>query len=134
MNSTATAATVVIVANLLINSVHGYTHVQTSVPLAPWQQAFVLATVNVLPLAALALYWTRFRRLGAAVLAISMLAATVFGVYYHFIADTSDHVSHQHDTSDGWMFIFTAALLIPAGLTGAALGAWNWLRPGKVTG
>src|SRR5262245_41992637 len=108
MNRLAWAAAAVVIFNLVVNSLHGASHERTHVGLTAWQLAFVVTTVYVLPIAAAALYWTPLRQTGAMLLAASLVAAVLFGVYFHFIADTSDHVSHQHADADGRMFVATA--------------------------
>ena len=131
MNRTAGAATAVVLGNLLIATAHGLSHARAGVPLEPWQHAFVLAAVYALPLLAAALYWTPLRRPAAALLAGSMLAGTAFGVYYHFVADSADHVAHRSADGGGVLFAVTAGLLVPAGALGAGFGAWSWHRLGR---
>lgn len=128
MKNISIAATFVILANAIVNSAHGVTHLRSEVGLAAWQWAFVFVFITLLPLVALALYWTPRLRLASGILVVSMLAGTAFGIYFHFIADTPDHVSQRPDTMDGMMFTLTAWLLIPFGLLGAAFGAWTWTK------
>lgn len=129
MNRTAIAATAIVALNLAIATAHGRSHAEAHVPLEPWQHTFVLAAVCAVPVLAAVLYWTPLRKLAAALLGSSMLAATVFGVYFHFVADTVDHVSHRSHDDAGTVFTVTAALLVPAGLVGTAFAAWSWSRP-----
>jgi hypothetical protein len=130
MNRTALAATAVVALNLVVATVHGASHGRAEVPLEPWQHAFVLVVVYALPVLAAVLYWTPLRRPAAVVLGASMLAGTVFGVYFHFGADTVDHVSHRSPGGDGTLFVVSAILLVPAGVLGTvfAAGSWNQLR------
>ena len=128
MNRIALAAAAVVALNLAVATVHGLAHARAGVSLEPWQMAFVQVTVYALPLLSAALYWTPLRRLAAALLAATMLASLVFGVWFHFVADTPDHVSHRSADGPGALFVVTAALLVPAELLGAAFGAWSWRR------
>jgi hypothetical protein len=128
MNRMALAATAVVALNLAVAIVHGLSHARADVPLEPWQMAFVQVTVFALPLLSAVLYWTPLRRLAAALLASTMLASLLFGVWFHFIADTPDHVSHRSADGPGTLFVVTAALLVPAEMLGAAFGAWSWRR------
>jgi hypothetical protein len=60
-----------------------------------------------------------------------MLGSFVFGVYYHFIANTIDHVSHvAYLQPVFWsqMFQATALLLAMSELFGAAIGAISLFR------
>jgi len=128
MNRTALLATTVVALNLAIATAHGLTHSHTHVPLEPWQMAFVQVTVYALPILAAILYWTPLRRAGAALLAATMLASLLFGLYFHFVADTSDHVAHRDHSTAGVLFIGTAVLLVPAEALGVWYGAWTWRR------
>lgn len=131
MNRIPLLAAAVVALNLAVAAVHGLSHAHAEVLLEPWQMAFVQVTVFALPVLAAILYWTPFRRPGALVLAATMLASLVFGLYFHFVADTSDHVSHRDSTGPGLLFVVTAVLLVPAEALGAWFGGWSWLRLGK---
>jgi hypothetical protein len=128
MNRMAVAATAIVFLNLLIATIHGLSHVHAEVPLEPWQHDFVLVTVYAIPLLSAVLCWTPLRQLAAALLGSSMLAGLLFGVYYHFVADTADHVSHRSSDGSGTLFVATALLLIPAEALGTSFGAWSWWR------
>lgn len=130
MNRLALAATVIVLLNLVVNTLHGQSHDELQVLLAPWQWIYVVTTIFVLPIVAVVLYWTPLRRTGAMLLCISMLLAVGFGIYYHFIADTFDHVSYRADDMAGHWFVVTAILLVPFGLAAAMFGAWSWLTFG----
>ena len=119
MNRTAVVATAVILLNLLVATAHGWTHSEAHVPLEPWQRTFVQIAVYALPVLAAVLYWTPFRRAAAVLLTGSMLAALAFGVVYHFVADTVDHVAHRSPGES--LFVVTAVLLVPAEALGAAV-------------
>jgi hypothetical protein len=54
----------------------------------------------------------------------------LFGIYYHFIEVSPDHVSHLPAGDSQALFISTAILLIPAELAAAAFGFWSWRRMG----
>ena len=117
MNRVAVAAGVVVLLNLLVATAHGLSHARSGVPLEPWQMALILVAVYAPPLLSAVLYWTRLRRFAAALLAGSMAAGTAFGVYYHFVADTVDHVAHRTSDEGGALFVATATLFwTPAGL------------------
>ena len=54
----------------------------------------MVVVIIVAPLVAAAMIWRGRLRPGGALLAISMAAALVFGVYFHFILPGPDHVTH----------------------------------------
>jgi hypothetical protein len=133
MNRIALAATVVVILNLLVATAHGLSHAEAGVPLEPWQHAFVRVVVYASPILAAMLYWTTWRRFGVVLLIVAMLAGTVFGIYFHFVADTIDHVAQRSSDGSGTLFVVTAVLLVPANALGAAFGVWSWYRLGKAT-
>jgi len=128
MQRIAAAATVIILLNLLVSFVHGWAHQQLDVQLNSWQQVFVLITNILAPILSLILYWTRFRRAAALMLFVSMLAILLFGVYFHFIFPSNDHVAHLPEGHGQPLFIITAILLVPVEALGAAFGLWSWVR------
>lgn len=128
MNRIAWFATAVVALNLVIATIHGLAHSHAQVGLEPWQLAFVQVTVYALPILAAILYWTPQRRVGAALLAATMLAALLFGIYFHFIAETTDHVAYRDASGAGMLFIVTAVLLVPAEGFGVWFGARTWSR------
>jgi hypothetical protein len=90
------------------------------VGLSPAQQAFVAAVISAAPVAAAVLLWTRWRRTGAVLLSGSMAGSLAFGVFYHFVEVSPDHVSEV--SAGGWGTVFRATALLLA-LT-EALGCW----------
>jgi hypothetical protein len=110
-----------ILAHLAITILHGATHRGAGVLLAAWQGAFVLSVIIVLPLVAGILLTIR-RRIGARLLLLSMAASLIFGVLFHFVLPTSDHVAHV--SSGPWQrpFIFSAAALAISEVVGCVAG------------
>jgi hypothetical protein len=131
MTRIALSATGIILLHQAIATVHALAHRELGVALEPWQQAFVAVVITIAPLVALVLYWTRYAESGALLLGLSMLASLAFGVYFHLIVESSDHVGYLPPGDGQSLFIVTAMLLIPAEIIGAAVGFWSWrkLRP-----
>ena len=127
MNRLALTATGVVLLRQAIAVLHGRAHEQLGVGLDPWQNAYVMAVIVVAPLVALVLYWTRYAQAGALLLGISMLAGMLFGIYFHFIAISHDHISHLPEGDGQGFFIATAVLLVPIELLGTIFGFWSWL-------
>jgi len=128
MNRFALAATLLVVIHHLIAFVHGNAHEQLGVGLDPWQQAFVWVVITILPVVAAMFYWTRFQEAAALLLFASMLASLLFGVYFHFIFASPDHVSHLPEGAARGQFVATAILLLPCEALAAAYGLWSWIR------
>jgi hypothetical protein len=105
-----TALATVVLAHLAISVVHGQAHTGAQVPLTPAAAWFVYIVILAGPLVGLGAS-RRQPRLGAAIVAISMAGALVFGLVNHFIIDGSDHVAH---VAAEWRSVFgvTAALLV----------------------
>ena len=81
---------------------------------------FVGLVIVIAPLVAMWLAWGRRRQLGFGLLAASMFASLLFGLYHHFLAEGVDHV-HSPPPGAWWqIFVITAyGLLITE-----ALGTW----------
>lgn len=116
-----------VAAHAAVLVVHSAAHEILGVKATTAQLVFIVAVIIVAPLVAGLLLWKGKVRAGALVLACSMAGALAFGVYYHFVADTPDHIAHVARMSPaGWAVAFQASALLLA-LT-EALGAWAaWL-------
>lgn len=108
--------------------VHSVAHEILSVKATPAQLAFIVPVIIFAPVVA-GFMLPKFSKAGAVLLSVSMLGSFLFGLYYHFVADTSDHVAHvAHLQPAFWsgMFRLTAYLLLVSELLGAAVGVL-WL-------
>ena len=104
---------------------HSVAHEVLKVKATAAQLAFIVPVIIVAPVAA-GLLLPRRTRAGAALLAASMLGSLAFGLYYHFVADTIDHVAHVARMEPAfWSSVFqvTAYLLLASEAAGAA-AAW----------
>ena len=101
---------------------HSVAHEVLSVKATPAQLAFIIPVIIFAPVIA-GLMLPKFRKAGAALLLASMAGSFVFGLYYHFVADTIDHVAHvAHLEPAFWSATFqvTAYLLAASEVLGAA--------------
>ncbi|MEO8026669.1 MAG: hypothetical protein ABI823_09345 [Bryobacteraceae bacterium] len=116
-----------------IACIHGWAHSQLNVPLERWQQAFVIGVITIAPLVCLPFLWTRFRRQAAGFATCCLAAGLVFGLYFHFVQDSPDHVAHVAHGPARTLFVSTAALLIVIESAGMLICARMWwrLRPGR---
>lgn len=119
--------TSVVLAHLLITIVHGMAHADLQIGLSMAQKLFVVLVINVCPLVAMALLWSKHRRVGLALLSISMGASLLFGVWNHFVVSGPDHVAEVAPGAMGHLFQITAVLLALIEAAGAWLG-FVWLR------
>jgi hypothetical protein len=133
MKSMALTATILILLRQAIATLHGLGHLQAGVGLAAWQQAFVAVVITAAPLVALVLYWTPYQRTASLLLATSMLAGMLFGIYFHFIAATNDHVSQVPEGHGHMLFVTTAAALVPIELLATVFGFWSWRQLSRTT-
>lgn len=119
--NTKTAAAVVAL-HAAVNAGHGIPHAAIPVPLAAWQWAFVVAVVGVAPPVSVWALWRGRRKLGAVLLAVSMAASLAFGLYFHFVAPTNDHVAAI--PAGPWQVPFraTALLAVVVDAVGVLLG------------
>lgn len=102
---------------------HSIAHEILAVKATPAQLAFIVPVIIIAPVVA-GLMLLKFRSGGSLLLLVSMLGSFAFGVYYHFVADTIDHVAHvarlQPEFWSG-MFRGTAYLLAASEVLGAAV-------------
>jgi hypothetical protein len=117
-------ARIVVAVHFVVVVLHSIAHDRLPVKATPAQLAFIVPVIVVAPLIA-ALMLARFERAGMVLFTVSMLGSLVFGVYYHFTADTIDHVVHvAHREPLFWsqMFQVTAYLLAISEAAGSAVG------------
>lgn len=102
--------------------VHSVAHEVLSVEATPAQLAFIVPVIIVAPVVA-GFMLLRFEKAGAGLLLASMAGSFVFGLYYHFIANSIDHVAHVARLEpEFWSATFrvTAYLLAASEVAGAA--------------
>jgi hypothetical protein len=120
----AQVTTAVVLIDAVVSILHGLAHAKIPVPLSSLQQLFVNIVIVAAPAIALLLLWTPLQQLGASLLLGSMTGALMFGIYNHFIAISPDHVSQIPFTKWGWLFQFTALLLVVTESLGYAVALW----------
>lgn len=114
-----------VLAHLVISIVHGRAHEQLAVGLSSWQNSYVMIVIVLAPLVAMVLIWTRYVRSGLVLLVISMAGSLIFGVAYHYIVISPDHVSHLPPGAAQGLFRTTALLLLLTELAGVGIGLWG---------
>ena len=120
--------TLVVLAHLVVNVLHGQAHTKLAVGLASWQQVYVITVILVAPLVALALSWTRYAKAGAWLLLWSMLGSLIFGIVYHYVIISNDHVAHLPPGEAGGIFRITALLLAITEAVGVAVASMAILK------
>lgn len=125
MHSIIRSSTILVITHALVVALHGLAHEKIPLPLALFQNLFVGFVIVIAPIAAMFLLWTSFQRLGSQLLLGSMAAALVFGVYYHFIVISPDHISRVPFAGWGMVFHITAILLLLTEGIGCVVGAWS---------
>ena len=116
--------TIAVVAHLIVNVLHGQAHTRLGVGLSDWQQAYVLVVILAAPLVALGLSFTRYVRVGLWLLLLSMLGSLIFGLCYHYVIISPDHVAHLPSGEARGLFQVTAALLLVTEAFGVVVGAF----------
>ncbi len=117
-------------AHFIIASAHGLTHLSLPVPLAQWQIGYVTLLVIVAPFVGLWVMRKKDRRIGAGIVAVSMLLSLVFGGLFHFVLDNPDNINtlpHSHWTVP---FVGTAMMVYLSELAGLVLGYRVWKSGG----
>jgi ACR3 family arsenite efflux pump ArsB len=118
-------STLAVLAHLVVSMVHGRAHESLAVGLSSWQNIYVLIVIVIAPLIAMVLIWTRLARLGLVLLVVSMAGSLIFGVVYHYVVISPDHVSHLPPGDAQGLFRTTALLLVLTELFGLVVGLWG---------
>ena len=111
----------VVLLHLLVVVPHGIAHSTLHIEMNSWQNVYILVVINLLPLLAAVLIWMR-PRAGYLLLLISMTGSSLFGVYYHVIAQGTDNVASLPEHPWAHTFQATAVLLAIIELGGAVIG------------
>ena len=107
-----------VVIHFFVAVVHGVAHGTAHVSLSLPALAFVIVVIQLGPLAGLAITRARPRR-GAAIVAVSMAGAFLFGVVNHFMLPGADHVM---SVDAHWRLLFgSTAVLLAITEAGAAI-------------
>jgi hypothetical protein len=123
------AALWLVAFHFVIVVLHSVAHEVLSVKATATQLAFIIPVIILAPVIA-ALMLRKFKRAGTLLLTASMLGSFVFGLYYHFIVDTIDHVTHVARLEPAFwsqMFQVTAYLLALSEILGVAVGGLSLL-------
>ena len=117
-------ALTVIGVHFFIAVFHGIAHQELPVDLSAVQLAFVIVVIMISPIVSGGLI-IKSARAGSLLLLLSMLAALIFGLYFHFVADSPDNISHMTEMpSSLWpgTFKLTAYVLALIETLGAFVG------------
>ena len=123
-------ALIIVAIHFVVVVLHSIAHNILPVNATPAQLAFIVPVIVVAPLVA-AIMLAEFEKAGMVLLTASMLGSLVFGIYYHFIADTIDHVAHvAHREPLFWsqMFQITSYLLAITEAAGVVVGLISLVR------
>lgn len=114
-----------IVGHAVLLAIHSRAHMVLGIDPTPPQLAFIVTVIILAPVAAGVLLLTGRSRAGGMTLAASMAGSFFFGLYYHFVAISQDHVAHlPAHAGSVWPAVFTvsAVLLAAAAIPGVIAG------------
>ena len=114
-------ALALILIHLIVSTLHGWAHQAAMVALTTFGNVYVIVVITLMPLIAAAFLFTRKKRIGALLLALSMLGSFIFGFWYHFLSQTNDNVTQVHGPWHS-TFLWTAIALAIIELAGAVVG------------
>jgi amino acid permease len=121
-------AWLMILLHAIIATVHGLAHTRLGINLNTFQSTYVLLVIMLAPIMAAVLLSTRHQRLGFAILVLSLAGSLVFGVYWHYLAESPDNVFHLHEGTPQSLFRLTAILLVLSEGCGIIVGLWGMLK------
>jgi len=117
-----------VIFHFVLSGLHGASHLQVPVPLNEAQQSFIALIVLAAPPIGACLAFTRHRVFGAALVCVAMSASLIFGIAYHFVIDSADHVARVPVGPGHRLFVVTAVAIAFSEMLGAACGAIAWRR------
>ena len=123
-------ALIVVAFHFVVVLLHSIAHQFLAVKASPAQLAFIFPVIIVAPVVA-GFMLLKSEKSGTVLLTVSMIGSFVFGVYYHFMADTIDHVAHVAQLEPHrWaqMFVATSYLMAMSEVLGAVVGLMLLLR------
>ncbi len=116
------AATVTVAVHAVVGVVHELAHRDLGIELTTAQTVFVNLIITATPVVAVILLWSRFKRTCAILFTSALAASLFFGLYYHYVLVSPDHVSHLPDGDLQSAFRITALLLALLEALGVAVG------------
>ena len=123
-------AAAIVAFHFLIVVLHSVAHEILAVKATPAQLAFIIPVIiGAPPLAAFLL--GKIEKTAALLLTLAMTGSFFFGLYYHFIAHTIDHVGYvAHLRPAFWAAVFeaTAYLLAFSEIVGAYAGFFIFIN------
>ena len=114
-------ALALILVHLVVSTLHRSAHQAAMVTLTTFGYIFVVVVITLMPLVTAASLFTRKKKVGALLLALSMLGSFIFGFWYHFLSHTNDNVAQVHGPWHS-TFLWTAIALAVIELAGAIVG------------
>lgn len=116
----------IVILHVVITLVHGMAHTSLFIAMSLMQNVYIFLVIIAGPIFAAA-FLRKNPPVGFAVLAVSMLGSFLFGVYYHFIAISSDNVLTLDDRPWTMTFQLTAVLLAIVEFAGTGIGFLGFL-------
>jgi hypothetical protein len=115
------AALALVLIHVVVSTLHGLAHQAAIVNLTTFGYVYVTIVITLGPLVAAGFLVTRKQKTGALLLVLSMFGSFIFGVWYHFLSNTSDNVTQVHGPWHS-TFLWTAIALAVIELAGAVVG------------
>ena len=116
----------ILIVHFGISMIHGTAHTGAHVPLSPAANILVFTVIITGGLIGMVLTWPA-PRVGAVVVALTLIGSLAFGFVNHFVLPSPDHIS-QVDMQRRPLFGTTAVLLVIT----EALGIGPAVRPLRV--
>ncbi len=115
------AGIAIIALRLPVQVMHSAAHSTLQIYMAPWQNAYILFVIIILPIVS-AFLLRRRNRLAFFLLFISMFGSLIFGGYYHFLAAGPDNVRELGHHAWTLPFQLSAVLLAVLEALGTVVG------------
>ena len=113
MNQAGILIALLVLGHHIVAFLHGDTHNDLGITLSIIQQLVIFIVITVLPVIGVVLLWTPYQKIGLSSIIFGMVVGFVFGIYYHYLFESPDHISHLPNGPAQFQatFIWTAGAL-----------------------
>ena len=113
MKQGAILIALLVLVHHIVAFVHGDAHSDLAIILSMFQQSVIYIVITVVPVIGVVLLWTPYQKIGLHSIIFGMVVGLVFGVYYHYLFVSPDHISHLPNGTAPLhaTFIWTAGVL-----------------------
>ena len=113
MKQGALLMALLVLVHHIVAFVHGDAHSDLAITLSMFQNSIIYIVITALPVIGVVLLWTPYKIIGLYSILFGMVVGLVFGIYYHYLFVSPDHISHLPNGAGSLhaTFVWTAGVL-----------------------